>query len=316
MDDALEAALGHAMPASQHTGPRKKPQRNPAFSTTSRLVVLRDPPAPSASPATAQRDPRPAKGPAGPSFEAGTPEDTPPPTRTCAQHDLVLSAYESRSHWHKQRTRGESSAPLVMSTTGPSDASPPSFFSEMFPERAPRESSPAPPPALPVVGTSRPASPVAEVVPAPASPASLRSLSPECELPTALPTYEAARRVASRVEIRGWRRVGTPMHGWVVYDIHLTTPSVCGRHSPQGHDLHMHKRYRAFLELAHALAREYPQHAAALPPLPPRHTGLWQRYHPAFLEGRRRALQAWLDTTAVQGPWGSSEALAAWALAR
>ena len=225
VEEALQAALASTEPDTQPTIARRRPQRNPAFSTTSRLIVLRDPPAPAAPPAAecVSTDP-----PTPPPLDTDSRAYTPQNARHFSQHDLVLSAYESRSHWHKQRTRGE---PPTQFPTSPAqaDASPPSFFSDMFPERArPRwhEASRAMPPAHPTAAVPRPASPVAEHEPAPASPASLRSLSPECESPPAPEARDTARRVAARIDIRGWRRVGTPTHGWVVYDVHVKTPSV------------------------------------------------------------------------------------------
>lgn len=225
VDDALQAALGGTEPIARHTGAPRRPQRNPAFSTTSRLVVLREP-APTAptAPSAAERtftDPTTL-----PDTDAST--YTPRNVQGFAQHDLVLSEYESRSHWHKQRTRGEASMQLPSTSTAQADASPPSFFSHMFPERAPprwsemTSDAPSPPPAA----APRPVSPPTEDAPVPASPASLRSLSPECEASPASTAHGTAGRVAARIEVRGWRRVGTPMHGWVVYDIHVRTPSV------------------------------------------------------------------------------------------
>ncbi|PKI83899.1 hypothetical protein MVES_002260 [Malassezia vespertilionis] len=75
---------------------------------------------------------------------------------------------------------------------------------------------------------------------------------------------------AQDVRIRGWHRVGSPTRGWVVYDVNITTKS--------GLELQTHKRYSDFVGLHGALAQQVPEHASALPRLPPRHTGLWQRH--------------------------------------
>lgn len=74
----------------------------------------------------------------------------------------------------------------------------------------------------------------------------------------------------------------------------------------QGHVVTVHTRYSEFVALAARLAAEAPAHAAALPALPPRHAGLWHRYHPQFLARRRRALQAWLQHTLLDVRWGGT----------
>lgn len=225
VDDALQAALSSPEREARHTHVRAKPQRNPAFSLTSRLVVLREAPPSPAPPTVAPTratDTYLATDTSPTRQELDTPAYT-PSTREFAQHDRVQIAYESRSHWHKQRTRGELPWQPSIDHT-PTDTSPPSFFSDLFSEPSIPWREPPPPrppsttPARPA--STRPPSPQAS----PPSPASLRSLSPECE--PADSVDKANVRLATRIEVRGWRRVGTPMHGWVVYDLHVWTPSV------------------------------------------------------------------------------------------
>ena len=74
------------------------------------------------------------------------------------------------------------------------------------------------------------------------------------------------------------------------------------------------KRYSAFLSLYEQLEHECGGYAP--PPLPPRHVGLWQRYHPLFLEDRRRALQQWLCATLLDERWGNADAYRRWVLER
>lgn len=171
---------------------------------------------------------------------------------------------------------------------------------------------------------------------APSSPASLTSLPPtseaaECARPptplqlsgaaaaaSEIPSRSSDTCFASGVRIRGWQRIGSYSNGWVVYDVCITAKSVRSDvlHLRQGLQLSAHKRYSAFTELKTQLALEVPEHADALPPLPPRHVGLWRRYLPSFLEERRRALQAWLTATLLDERWGGTNAYTRWVLER
>ena len=136
-----------------------------------------------------------------------------------------------------------------------------------------------------------------------ASASSLRSLSPVNEEP---PSRAQTDLFATDVRVRGWHRVGTLMRGWIVYVIYITTRS--------GTVIKISKRYSAFLSLHEQLEHECGGYA--LPPLPPRHVGLWQRYHPLFLEDRRRALQQWLCATLLDERWGNADAYRRWVLER
>lgn len=138
-----------------------------------------------------------------------------------------------------------------------------------------------------------------------ASASSLRSLSPVNEEP---PSRAQTDLFATDVRVRGWHRVGTLMRGWIVYVIYITTRS--------GTVIKISKRYSAFLSLHERLEQERGGYAHALPPLPPRHVGLWQRYHPLFLEDRRRALQQWLCATLLDERWGNADAYQRWVLER
>jgi len=137
------------------------------------------------------------------------------------------------------------------------------------------------------------------------SSSSLRSLSPVNVEPS--PRCQTDL-FATDVRVRGWHRLGTLTRGWIVYVIYITTRS--------GTVIKINKRYSAFLSLHEELERERGSYAHELPPLPPRHVGLWQRYHPLFLEDRRRALQQWLRATLLDERWGHAGAYQRWVLER
>ena len=109
---------------------------------------------------------------------------------------------------------------------------------------------------------------------------------------------------ARQVRIRGFTEVGA--RGWVVYEIHIL---------PQrGTTISIFRRFRSFIALRDNLAAEFPSCASKLPRLPSRSTGLLHKYSARHLEGRRKALQSWLETVAMHPEWGSANALRDWVL--
>ncbi|WFD29025.1 hypothetical protein MSPP1_000029 [Malassezia sp. CBS 17886] len=122
---------------------------------------------------------------------------------------------------------------------------------------------------------------------------------------------------ATEARVRGWRRVGSYVRGWVVYDVCITTRRVRvneGTLTQKGIVCRTYKRYNAFRELRRQLLDEAPLHSAQLPPLPAASVGMWHKYMPAFLEERRRGLQQWLRTTLLDPRWGGTHAYARWVL--
>lgn len=106
-----------------------------------------------------------------------------------------------------------------------------------------------------------------------------------------------------------------------MYDCVITTR--------EGLTIHALKRYTAFERLAAALRRAVPKHARAqIPRLPPKNPlgasagPLAQRemttepakHRPAFLERRRRMLQAWLLAVLLHPVLGGTEVARAWVL--
>lgn len=232
--------------------PRQRPQRNPQFSTASRLIVLREP---SARPAPVHKDESLglSSSQTDETLEWGTHAVTPNdllPTSTAetsafharshALHASLQGEYEQRSHWHRSRQQTNSRTALLPLPTPPSSPPisirPPAFFQACFAtppkhndtthEDAPEAIAHAS--STPAHETTVSVFPVASAVPPPPSPtSSLRSLSPESEL-AALPARPPAppSTFASSVRIHGWHRVGSLARGWIVYDLQVTTSSV------------------------------------------------------------------------------------------
>lgn len=348
----------------------RRPRRNPAFSTTSKLIVLRDDPE-SASTHRGNSHPQEPSQFIVQEFEHVDDQDahdpTSPTSLTLSQvinndvHESVLGTFERRSHFHNH-------APTQYESPRPSEglsADTPSFFKECFPDSAtcapglahdhlntsridqqcepgcePTQAKPqaqehaqtqeqARPPTqhmspfiqVPSLSTASSSSLSADEATSPDHPksllpptmstsssmSSLQSLSPVNES-----TQETSRGeptlFATEVRVRGWHRVGALTRGWIMYDIQIT-----------GHSdtvLKISKRYSAFVSLHEQLAYERPSYARQLPNLPAQHVGLWQRYHPLFLEDRRRALQKWLQSTLLDERWGNARAYKNWVLER
>lgn len=341
---------------SAHTSSQlqsRRLQRNPNFSETSHLVVLRDSPNETIqSGASSGQDAPEASQSSSHDWkslplEQGAwldPETTPPRPRHMEFHDGIHRDLESRSCLYARRQVPATPTMQPVDT----ETKPPSFFSESFPDgqgfgNVTSESTalspeiPAPNPQSSTIHMS-PLMPTSNVPSTSTSPrlspsihpisGSLLSLapgplampsrSPSCSsLEPPAPRVSAASNecFATEVRIRGWQRVGSYSRGWVAFDVLVTAKSV--RHLlTQGIVLQSYKRYTCFLELVDRLCAEAPQHASALPALPPRHTGIWHKYKPTFLETRRRALQRWLVLTLLDPRWGSTRAYREWVLER
>lgn len=111
---------------------------------------------------------------------------------------------------------------------------------------------------------------------------------------------------AREVRIRGWSEVGSQARGWVVFELRILTK--------QGTAIITHKRFSSFLKLRRTLLEECKDQAKWLPQLPTRRTGLLSKYDAKYLETRRRALQRWLETVALDRVWGASEGFREWVL--
>ena len=119
--------------------PRRGPQRNPEFSETSRLVVLRDDHEPVAGPSRLpeQGQEAPKQMPVRRDWSSlplndapGWPASTPPkPSRHAAFHDSIQRDFEARSQFFQNHDRRLASPPRLVS----SENTPPAFFSEAFP---------------------------------------------------------------------------------------------------------------------------------------------------------------------------------------
>ncbi|EJD39984.1 hypothetical protein AURDEDRAFT_116028 [Auricularia subglabra TFB-10046 SS5] len=111
-----------------------------------------------------------------------------------------------------------------------------------------------------------------------------------------------SKTFARDVRIGGWTTVGKT---YVVYDCVITTK--------EGLVIHALKRYSAFEKLASALRRSLPkaQHKQ-IPRLPPKNP--LAKHRPAFLERRRRMLQAWLLAVLLHPVLGATDAAREWVL--
>lgn len=266
---------------------RRRPQRNPAFSKSSQLVVLRDDPE-----SVATRRPATNMAAQPPLEPQDSPQSVPPRVHG---RDVHASALHSLG-----RTPFPEPPPMTPSLAHPMPH-PPTFFAECFPNHSERPV--LRPPRAPA-SCARPSEP-APSLPSSGSTSSLESLAPMEE---SAPAPPPTRLFATDVRVRGWHRVGPLMQGWVVYEIHITTRTDTV--------IRLSKRYSTFVSLHDHLAHERYVHARDLPALPPRHVGIWQRYHPTFLEERRRALQQWLCLTLLDERWGDTHAYTHWILER
>lgn len=122
--------------------------------------------------------------------------------------------------------------------------------------------------------------------------------------------------LARDVRVRGWSQIGgsgsktgsskASRQGFVTFEIVLTTS--------QGLTIRAHRRYSAFVQLRAALLAEAPQHAAALPELPPKGDLqlLLHRFSAKHLEQRRLALSEWLQVVVLDRRWGGRRAWREW----
>ncbi|KZW01167.1 hypothetical protein EXIGLDRAFT_638467 [Exidia glandulosa HHB12029] len=114
-----------------------------------------------------------------------------------------------------------------------------------------------------------------------------------------------SKAFARDVRISGWTTVGRGNGAYVVYDCVITTK--------ENLTIHALKRYSAFEKLASGLRRSLPRHMhAAIPRLPPKNP--LAKHRPAFLERRRKMLQAWLLAVLLHPVLGGTETARAWVL--
>jgi len=109
---------------------------------------------------------------------------------------------------------------------------------------------------------------------------------------------------ARDVQIRGFTAVGEKSRGFVCYDIRVITV--------RGTTISILRRFSSFCQLRQSLLSERPQHATLVPSLPPRRTGLFQKYASHHLEKRRRALQKWLAVVMLDKRWATTKSLRDW----
>lgn len=126
---------------------------------------------------------------------------------------------------------------------------------------------------------------------------------------------------ARDVNIRGFSVVGERSRGYVAYDVRIVTRT--------GSTISILRRFSSFVNLRKALMIECGPSTSArtnksastagaastvgtVPPLPPRRTGLLQKYAANHLEKRRRALQRWLGMVMLDPTWGASRSLRQW----
>lgn len=109
---------------------------------------------------------------------------------------------------------------------------------------------------------------------------------------------------ARDVKIIGWTNVGDkPEGGYIVYD--------CSIRTMEGTVIHAHKRYSDFAVLESALRHTLPPNQRHfIPTLPPK--APLSRYRPAFLDRRRRQLQAWLSAILLHPDIGGSRPVRLW----
>ncbi|KAF8066737.1 Phox homologous domain-containing protein [Lyophyllum atratum] len=111
---------------------------------------------------------------------------------------------------------------------------------------------------------------------------------------------------ARDVSISGWTNVGDKPEGaYIVYD--------CTIQTKEGTVIHAHKRYRDFAVLESALRHTLPAHQRHFIPVLPPKTPL-SRYRPAFLDRRRRRLQAWLSAVLLHPDVGGAPAVRLWVM--
>jgi hypothetical protein len=109
---------------------------------------------------------------------------------------------------------------------------------------------------------------------------------------------------ARDVQIRGFTVVGEKSRGFVCYDVRVITI--------RGTTISILRRFSSFCQLRQSLLSERPQHANLVPSLPPRRTGLFQKYASHHLEKRRRALQKWLAVVMLDQRWATTKSLREW----
>lgn len=344
--------MPEAGPSAPSSG---RPKRNPHFSDTSHLIVLRDHKETKGSRDASDADTSSTQArsrrrdwsslPLGPGTWLDT--DTPPrPPRHMAFHDGIQQELAARSRLFAGQCVSKS--PPLQDV--PCIKEPPSFFMESFPDaltNALDETQDTTPPDETSVQDTEPhqeesitvhhspheqsssmtpvpkfqpglpdSSSLVFLMPLPPSPTLQRERRSQTLAPAASTEEDIPEECfANEVRIRGWQRIGSYARGWVAYEVVVTTKSVRVPLT-QGLVLQLYKRYTSFMELRQRLAAEAPQYARALPALPPRHTGLWHKYLPTFLETRRRALQRWLDYTLLDSRWGSTRAYRDWVLER
>ncbi|KAJ1020448.1 hypothetical protein NDA13_005766 [Ustilago tritici] len=133
-----------------------------------------------------------------------------------------------------------------------------------------------------------------------------RSLTSRCRSSSHRHSSSPTEVFAREVRIRGWSEVGSQARGWVVFELRILTK--------QGTPIITHKRFSSFVKLRRTLLEECKDQAKWLPQLPTRRTGLLSKYDAKYLETRRRALQRWLETVALDRVWGGSEGFREWVL--
>lgn len=252
------------------TGPSEpssgRPKRNPHFSDTSHLIVLRDPKETKGGHDTSDADTASKQShsrrhdwsslPLGPG--AWLDADTPPrPPRHMAFHDGIEQELAARSRLFAGKHVSRS--PPIQEV--PSITEPPSFFTENFPDalskdhdeaadtnppdaataydsEPPQEASitvhpPAQERKSSLASSSKPSprlpdsSSLVSLMPLPPSP------TPYSERPTQARTHAVPMQdsrqdecFATEVRIRGWQRIGSYARGWVAFDVVVTTKSV------------------------------------------------------------------------------------------
>lgn len=111
---------------------------------------------------------------------------------------------------------------------------------------------------------------------------------------------------ARDVQIRGFTSVGEKSRGFVCYDVRVVTI--------RGTTISILRRFSSFCQLRQSLLIERPLHASLMPRLPPRRTGLFQKYASHHLEKRRRALQKWLAVVMLDSRWATTKSLREWVI--
>lgn len=236
-------------------------RRNPLFSETSQLVVLRDDnPLPLADSSKKseknERDPFIPRDWGSLPLERGLWVDAETAghrSKHMPFHDGIQQEFESRSYFHTRRN-----IPLILpAKPNYRETSLPSFFHESFPSARERQHETDLPLSLHTShGSTQPVAQSAKkkhqdfsvasatlqpdtTFPTHSSSTSLTSLSPGVSLPpsrrsscdtlepnSATPPSGQPEIFAKEVRVRGWQRIGSYARGWVAFDVVVTAKSV------------------------------------------------------------------------------------------